>query len=368
MITADSVRRHYDSYPYPEISLLARPSLAQLYSLHLGSAHAACFGSAADLPERPRILVAGSGTFEPLALKRAHPRAVITAVDISSMALKRLRWRLWLQAEARNVRFVEADLAALPGQLGEFDYIVATGVLHHMPDPAAGLRELTRHLAPRGVMRIMLYSRWGRSHIYRWQRIIRALRLGEKELRSLVRSLPPEHPMRAHFYLYRDQETSAGLRDGFFHVLDRPFDALELPDFLGRAGLEARAFLHPAGGRPEDLAPLLERANIHGKALSPWECVAVLDRLGELESNYHFLACRKAEPFVAETAGADVILNEVLARSLPAEIHSRSLGETLDLRPLSGLRFPLKKSELTAVLGRENYERLRAAGVVWEKR
>ena len=42
-----------------------------------------------------------------------------------------------------NIRFEAGSLLELEGSgLGPFDYIDCCGVLHHLPDPAAGLRAL----------------------------------------------------------------------------------------------------------------------------------------------------------------------------------------------------------------------------------
>ena len=39
-----------------------------------------------------------------------------------------------------------------------FDLIVSSGVLHHLPNPGAGLRALREVLKPHGVMSLMLYG------------------------------------------------------------------------------------------------------------------------------------------------------------------------------------------------------------------
>src|ERR1700729_3266993 len=56
-----------------------------------------------------------------------------------------------------RLNFVRPFLALPSMPIGEFDYIDCTGVLHHLPDPAAGMRALASVLEPDGGMGVMLY-------------------------------------------------------------------------------------------------------------------------------------------------------------------------------------------------------------------
>ena len=53
------------------------------------------------------------------------------------------------------------------GQLSSaFDLILCTGVLHHLPNPDAGLKALADVLEPSGSMGIMLYGKAARTGVY----------------------------------------------------------------------------------------------------------------------------------------------------------------------------------------------------------
>jgi len=55
-----------------------------------------------------------------------------------------------------EVRQLPLERAA---ELGEtFEHVVSTGVLHHLPDPDAGLRALHGVLAPNGALHLMVYA------------------------------------------------------------------------------------------------------------------------------------------------------------------------------------------------------------------
>ena len=88
-------------------------------------------------------------------------------------------------------------------ELGQtFEHVVCTGVLHHLPDPDAGLRALRDVLAPAGALHVMVYAPYGRAGVYMLQEYCRRLGIGrtDAEIRDLaasLKALPPDHPLAA---------------------------------------------------------------------------------------------------------------------------------------------------------------------------
>jgi SAM-dependent methyltransferase len=74
----------------------------------------------------------------------------VLGVDRDAIALKEARSRIGV-ARATNVSFTETDLSDLQIS-GRFDAIVGRFILMFLPDPAATLRSLARHLSPGGVL------------------------------------------------------------------------------------------------------------------------------------------------------------------------------------------------------------------------
>jgi len=72
-----------------------------------------------------------------------------------------------------------------------FDQIVCTGVLHHLPDPDAGLRALRGVLNADGAMHLMVYAPYGRTGIYMLQEFCRriGIRATDGEIRDLITAL-----------------------------------------------------------------------------------------------------------------------------------------------------------------------------------
>jgi len=71
-------------------------------------------------------------------------------------------------ADLPNVCVMKADLRTMPFATGSFDFISCLGVLHHLPEPGAGLDALADLLAPEGLLLAYLYSRPERSGLRSW--------------------------------------------------------------------------------------------------------------------------------------------------------------------------------------------------------
>lgn len=313
----EKVAAFYDAHPYPPVSLFSplfmglRRDDLPLLNYHAG--YAACFGSISKAPKFPKILVAGSGTFEAIAVAYANPGAEILAVDISAKALKKLAWLArW---RGLNIKTQVCDLNEVQGS---FDYIVSTGVLHHLEDPCSALQHLVQLGSSHLVLRLMVYSKWGRDLLYKTKAFAQLTGVKDaKGLRKLIASLPDDHPYKMYFHLYSDTLTDAGLADGYLHPCDTPFTADSLRGFLDSAGLEPRKFLHRPEGQPE-----------HYKEFSHlewWKRLSLLELYGDLEENFSFFAAKKeTRPSVGDTA---FTWNPALAKS--GNLKSKLLGEHL---------------------------------------
>jgi ubiquinone/menaquinone biosynthesis C-methylase UbiE len=75
----------------------------------------------------------------------------VTAVDLSPRMVELTR--------ERGVNATVVDAQDLPFAHGEFDCVVANWVVHHFPDPDAGVREMGRVLRPEGSRRGDLLNR-----------------------------------------------------------------------------------------------------------------------------------------------------------------------------------------------------------------
>jgi SAM-dependent methyltransferase len=108
---------------------------------------------------RGLTLEVGCGTGRNLAFYPAG--AQVVAVDPGRRSLSRARRR------GARVPLVRASAEALPFRSGAFDTVVASLVFCSVPDPASGLAEVRRVLAPGGALRMMEHVR-SRHRLRAW--------------------------------------------------------------------------------------------------------------------------------------------------------------------------------------------------------
>ena len=250
-----TVREQYDAYPYP-----ARDPEEERTRLVTGSPsdpveidHFLHAGRR-DWRRGFRALVAGGGTGDGLVMlaQRLADAGVpfeITYVDLSVAARRIAEARVAVRG-LTGIRFETGSLLDAP-DLGQFDYIDCCGVLHHLPDPAAGFRALRAALAPGGGIGVMVYAPYGRSGVYPLQEAFGALFAGLPPAERVARAkpilarLPDGHPFRRNPHLGDHQTSDAGLYDLLLHGQDRAFDVAEFLALLAETGWRLQSFTMP---------------------------------------------------------------------------------------------------------------------------
>ena len=129
----------------------------------------AVFRRLADLPPGAAVLDMGCGRGTSVRLiRKTFQPARLVAFDIDARAIDQARRRL-ASLLGETVELRVADAARLPFGDGEFDAAFELGILHHVADWRAALRETTRVLKPGGVFCFAEPS-YGRIHhgLYRF--------------------------------------------------------------------------------------------------------------------------------------------------------------------------------------------------------
>ena len=97
-----------------------------------------------------RVLDLGTGSgYLAFAFAKAYPDAFITGLDITEAALEQNRQRA-AESGIGNLRFVSYDGGRFPFDDCAFDLVVSRYVLHHFPDIAYSLSEVSRVLSRGG--------------------------------------------------------------------------------------------------------------------------------------------------------------------------------------------------------------------------
>ncbi|KUF10450.1 class I SAM-dependent methyltransferase [Pseudoponticoccus marisrubri] len=251
-----TVQEQYEAYPYPERDPKdEKKRLITGSPSHPHEIDHFLFAGQRDWSQPLRVLVAGGGTGDgliQLATVLAHHKrpAEITYLDLSGASRKVAEAR----AKVRKLDMIRFETGSLldAAEYGQFDYIDCCGVLHHLPDPAAGFRALRAALAPGGGLGFMVYAPYGRSGVYPLQQAFDTLFAGLspkerlKAARGLVRDLPEGHPFAVNSNLVDHKASDAGFYDLLLHGQDRAFTAPELLTIMDETGWRLQSFCTPA--------------------------------------------------------------------------------------------------------------------------
>jgi len=229
-----AVRQQYEESPYP-------------HWVNAGPA-----GEPIVLKHRPPdqafdALFAGCGTgLSTVEFARQTPRARVLAIDLSVASLCYAQ-RMAQRYRLSNVEFAQADITKL-GMVGrEFDYIDASGVLHHLADPWEGWRILLALLRPGGVMLVGLYSELARQGIIAARRLIadrgyRPIPPDIRHCREEVMAADDGSLLKSVIH-WNDFFTMNECRDLIFHVQEHHVTLHEIKLFLAAADVQFGGFM-----------------------------------------------------------------------------------------------------------------------------
>ena len=259
----------YEAYPYPRREprdeakrlVVGSPS-------HIREIDHWVFGAVRRANQPLNVLVAGGGTGDATIMLAQQMTSLgrpglVTWLDRSAAAMAIAQAR----ADARgltNIVWEQRSLLDLPESgLGLFDYIDCCGVLHHLPDPAEGLRALLSVLAPGGGIGLMVYAPHGRTGVYMMQDALRRLAPPDEPpsqrldiARRVMRHLPDTQWLR-HNRNFDDHINGgdAGLYDLLLNPRDQAYTVPQLTRLLDQAGLRVTCWVEPIRYDPTPMLP-----------------------------------------------------------------------------------------------------------------
>lgn len=323
--TRERVARQYERFPYPTPQHDLRPFReGQALELGFPSVFFHRYWPREAYREDLDILVAGCGSTQAARYAAAHPRAKVTGIDLSETSLEHSR-RLAREFDLQNLDLKHLAVEDADQLDGPFDLIVSTGVIHHLPEPEAGLRALRPLLRPEGAMHVMLYAPYGRDAIYYLQDLMQAVgitveSITDEDVEALVRlvdTLPTEHPLwhrRRHF---PDLRNGAELVDYLLHPQDRAFSLRDSRELLSSCGFELqdvfnRAYYSPRSSGLTTL-PLLE----HVRELGEFEQFEIGEIYRASISRHDLIVCRDDRPRRSRRIDFDEPRDEVVPVPMP---------------------------------------------------
>ena len=249
----------YDAYPYPQRD--ARDEAKRLIigsPSHLREVDHWIFGARRPASQPLRALVAGGGSGDATVMLAQQMTNAGRAGDVTwldrSAAARRVAEARVAARKLGNVIFQEGSLLDLPGSgLGPFDYIDCCGVLHHLPDPLAGLKALVSALAPGGGLGLMVYAPHGRTGVYMAQDALRLLAPPDETpaarvevAKRLWRQMPETAWLRRNPWITdHEKGGDAGLYDLLLNPRDVAFTVPAFNALIQAAGLRIVCLVEP---------------------------------------------------------------------------------------------------------------------------
>ncbi|EAZ89127.1 class I SAM-dependent methyltransferase [Crocosphaera chwakensis] len=298
-----AVQQLYNTYPFPPEPLLNEPPPGYNWRWNWIAAYNFCTGRKPPR-ENIRILDAGCGTgvgTEYLIL--LNPHAEIVGVDISEKALEIAEKRCQQSGVATNhnypISFHHLPLEEAEKIEGEFDLINCVGVLHHLPDPIAGIKALSQKLAPGGIFHIFVYAELGRWEIQLMQKAISLFQTETKGDykdgvfvgRKLFELLPENNRLvkrekeRWSLENHRDESFA----DMYVHPQETDYNIDTLFELIEASGLEFIGFSNPQYWQLERLIGESEELIKRGEKLSDRQRYRLIELLDpENITHYEF--------------------------------------------------------------------------------
>jgi 2-polyprenyl-3-methyl-5-hydroxy-6-metoxy-1,4-benzoquinol methylase len=231
-----AVRQQYEENPYPRWVLAAAPQTR---------------APPARTAQKLDVLIAGCGTgLAAMEFVREVGNVKVLAIDLSLASLsyaKRMAQSLGIE----NIEFAQADINTM-GSLGRtFDFIDASGVLHHLADPWAGWRVLLSLLRPGGDMQVSLYSALARQNIIAGRSLITEhnYRPIPEDIRRCRETIMAAEDVSMLKSLSQTDDffSMSECRDMLFHVQEHRIGLPEIKSFIEQNDLQFTGFnLEPA--------------------------------------------------------------------------------------------------------------------------
>lgn len=229
------------------------------------------------------ILDAGTGTgHRTIEAAAVFKETNFVAVDVSDASLRIAR-ETAVHERVQNVTFRKFNLMEAGEALGTYDMILCMWVLHHLSNPAQGLRNLVGNLSGEGVIVLYMYGKYGARERMRRKQIL-SLLLNEhrndfdRGIR-LVKELGFDLSEYGWDLDFDDEELKQScIVDAYLNVNETLFEADGIFDLMRSSGLygflvygltiEKRGFLFDARLHAEARG-VLETTNVAAQIPSP---------------------------------------------------------------------------------------------------
>jgi len=239
--TSKKVQRFYTENPYPKWKeLIIEPQGLNSFFEMLNI----------STPHQISALIAGCGTGkQAIEMALTNPSIHITAIDLSPSSLSYAKL-MAERYEITNIDFQLLDILKVKSLDRQFEYIMSTGVLHHMENPQAGLNALKKVLKPKGIMLLGLYSKLARKDLHTYRKEVMAeYQQPAQEISSdnikAWRSQLSDSDKKSIWFHTIDFFNLNGLTDVLIHPQQTEYSLLEIKALLKNEKLKFKRMMFP---------------------------------------------------------------------------------------------------------------------------
>ena len=192
-------------------------------------------------PEKPysvkklNVLVAGCGSDQASVLARCNPKHNFVGIDLSQQSINHQN-KLKKKYKLNNLKLICDDFRKIIFKK-KFDYIISTGVIHHLIDPGSALEYFYTNLKNKGVVYLMVYGDKLSNSIKEITKIFKTLKFKQNNqsieiAKKTILNLNSEHPAKIFSKNTSDFNHSAGIVDFLLHNQEKFFQIKELIKLL----------------------------------------------------------------------------------------------------------------------------------------
>jgi 2-polyprenyl-3-methyl-5-hydroxy-6-metoxy-1,4-benzoquinol methylase len=236
------VQQQYEENPYPRWVQVAGNVEPVTVDEYLRSAVPGAVFTSLGAGKTIEVLVAGCGTGAlPIEFARKIVCAQVLGIDLSLTSLSYAKRKTPAELAGR-LDYAQADILKLGALERSFDVIDASGVLHHMAEPATGLRCLLPLLRPGGVMHLGLYSALARREVTAARKYFTEKNYGStaQDIRRARQDLL-NSDLRGLAQV-SDFFSTSECRDLLFHVQEHQMTIAQIKSLLAENGLRFVGF------------------------------------------------------------------------------------------------------------------------------
>ena len=200
------------------------------------------------MPDEGKILIAGCGTHQAAYYAYHYPEWSVVGIDLSDESLAHQQY-LKEKHALDNLELKTMSLLQSNALNAEFDFIVSTGVLHHLVDPVLGLKALSSSLRDDGCILLMVYGASLRTGVYMLQDAFSRLGTANQNIsdielvRATLKSLPSEHAVRRYLSSTSEKEFDTAIVDTFLNPQDTSYDVAGVMTLVQSSGLKFHAWV-----------------------------------------------------------------------------------------------------------------------------